>query len=186
LQRERLEIDLLAQSPQAVSEVLLVSKDRAAISYSDLGQRIQRVEVAWRGVLALTIILLLLIVREPVLKLVFRKKARQLAVDKDFLIKCFVEEQHSLKEFDRQFQATIYQGTDRYLNLIEAAIRDRLKTDLIKYEILKRALTLPRLGRSLRRGINLFVAQFCVGFLRRAYRAARETAKGEKAGSDRA
>ncbi len=180
LQQERLEITLRAGSRQAINEIWLISKGRAPITYSDLGQRIHRVEMTWRGVLAVCLFMLAVVFREPLLRITFRKRARQLEADKEFLARCFIEDHAHLDQFDRDYQPLIDRATDRYLGLIETTVRDRLKTSVIKYEIFQRAMVLPRLGRSLRRQISFFVIKFCMLFLKRAYAAARQTAKGDR------
>jgi hypothetical protein len=179
--REKVEIALHEAPLDAVQGVWLNAKDRAAIAASDLNQRWNIPESAWRAGLAILAICALYFLYSFLLRLLSRKARKQLGEDKEFLHKCWQGDTSSLAVFETELQPIIDDGTAKYLKAFSPAVRDPARMFVIRQAIFERAHTLPQFRRSLAGEVQRFTITFCVDMLKLEYKSVKRTADKERA-----
>jgi hypothetical protein len=180
--REKVEIVLHEAPLDAVQGVWLNAKDRAAIAASDLNQRWNIAESAWRAGLAILAICALYYLYQFVVRLFSRKSLKQLGEDKEFLHKCWQGDANSLSTFETELQPIIDAGTAKYLKAFAPVVRDPARMFVIRHAIFERAHTLPQFRRSLAGEVQRFVITFCVEMLKHEYKSVKKTADEDSAG----
>jgi hypothetical protein len=180
--REAVEIILHEAPLDAVQGVWLNANGRAPIAASDLNQRWNIAESAWRAGLAILAICALYFVYRLLVRLFSRKAVKQLREHKEFLHKCWQGDAPSLATFETELQPLIDAGTAKYLKAFSPAVRDPARMYVIRQEIFQRAHTLPQFRRSLSGEVQRFVITFCVGMLKHEYKAVKKSADEDSAG----